>query len=180
MGPHTHKNYPRYNFENHSKWSQKKIVALKQGTPMPQNTNVKPHGLWYSLYSAWVSWGKVTHGQHIHKITFHPNVHMMWQVSQHATRSHPNKIVVLRTFDDVRQFNQRYGVILHNNTTIQWKKVAKQYGGIEFRHYQTIRKHIRENHLTDDYLWYLSIDVSSGCVWNPALVLDIEYVFDKE
>lgn len=70
--------------------------------------------------------------------------------------------------------------MLHNYATIQWKKVANCFGGIEFRHYQTIRKHIRKNHLTDAYLWYLSIDVSSGCVWNPALVLDIEYVFDKE
>ena len=109
-------------------------------------------------------------------------VHISWQESRaYGTLPCVLKIVVLRSFEDLQQFNQQYGVVMHKKyAVIRWKEVAKDYGGIEFRHYKKIQKHIRNNKLTDAYIWYLSIDASSGCVWNNALVKDIEYAFDVD
>jgi hypothetical protein len=181
------KQYPRYNFEARSKWSAKKRDAFELAGSTAQHTGLKPGGLWYSLYSAWANWGEVTHGKHVHKVTFVPNVHISWQPIQATpahtpTHTNTNRIVVLRSFEDVRQFTQHYGGVMVCNkyANVRWKNVAKDYGGIELRNYASILKQIRKNNLRDTFLWYLSVDVSSGCVWNHALVKRVEYVFDKD
>ena len=186
MSKNTKKHYPRYNFEDSSKWSVKMVDNFKLTKSTAQRTDLKPDGLWYSLYSAWVSWGEVSQGKHIHKITFIPKVHISWQKSKqsnllkHSESNHKNKIVVLRTFEDIQQFAQQYGVKVNQKyAMIRWKDVAKDFGGVEFRHFISIAKHIHKNDLTYTYLWYLSLDVSSGCVWNHTLVKHIDYVFDK-
>jgi len=186
MGTHnTFKHFPRYNFGTNSKWLSKQVQTFKRANPTTQRTNgitTKPDGKWYSLYAAWSNWGEVSKGKHIHRITFVPKVHISWQESRASgTLSCVQKIVVLRSFEDLQQFNQQYGVVMHKKYVfIRWKEVAKDYGGIEFIHYKSITKHILNNELAYAYIWYLSIEASSGCVWNNALVKDIEYAFDVD
>lgn len=193
---HTHKRYSRYNFESPHKWTHKKANPKDKpndnpfgNTPQtrPQRKyDLKPSGLWYSIYNSWSSWGEVSKGKHIHKLTMVPNSHVRWADIQAkrqlktSTLPYTNHILVLRTLDDVEQFNRIYGCHCSKDkfSFIQWKRVADSFGGIEFRHYNAIKSRIPKNVYLRDYLWYSSLDCSCGCVWNDALVRSIQYVFD--
>jgi len=48
---------------------------------------------------------------------------------------------------------------------IDWIKVQKDYSGIEFNNYDKT-----EYLYKPEYLWYTTIDVLSGCIWNLKLI----------
>lgn len=174
----SHKVFPRYNFESRTKLSGNEFNKyINQFT-----FGYKPSGRWYSIYSAWVSWGEITHGDHIHKITFHPKVHIFWNEFKYSRNNKykiKEKILVLRTFEEIKEFTDEYIILYKTHKFIRWKDVAEKCGGVEFRCFKTIATYIRKHKLISRYLWYLTIDVSSGCVWDHKLVKNIEYVFDN-
>jgi len=50
---------------------------------------------------------------------------------------------------------------------VDWKKVAKEYDGID----------IRYNDKADDLMyWYSTWDCSSGCIWHKRAVKDIKLI----
>ena len=58
---------------------------------------------------------------------------------------------------------------------INWKEVAKDYGGIE------ISPHLPKVIGDIDYLWYWTFDVASGCIWNiESIIKDTEMVYEKK
>ena len=50
------------------------------------------------------------------------------------------------------------GYIREEGESIDWKKVASKYDGIEINPYQFEARY--------QYLWYYGWDVASGCIWN--------------
>lgn len=168
--------YPRYNFESPTRWTPTKCRKfLRLGTFVSQSTDFKPDGKWYSVYASWNAWGELSLGRFVHRMTFAPNVHVTLSPSTKRVPSR-SSILVLRTLSDVQKFNDLYGTMLNRRwATIRWEEVARDYGGIEFRHYKSIAKYLRKNE-ANRYLWYLSLDCSCGCVWDAGLVKSIEFV----
>jgi len=86
---------------------------------------------------------------------------------------------VIDSFEEVKKLNKKYGVLQRFRDDgkpvrlINFQKLSEKYGGIEFRNYKQIKKQIKENKKLNwgrDYLWYFSLDVSSGCVWDLSLI----------
>ena len=88
------------------------------------------------------------------------------------------KILVIDSLEDVHKMNKKYSKKDRNHKLIDFNEVAKKYSGIEFRNYDKIREEIwgkqflslTKNSFTSRYMWYLTIDVNSGCVWDLDII----------
>ena len=157
------------------------INEFKLSKARVQVAGIKPRGKWYSLYNSWNSFEEISCGNHVHKIKFVPKVHVLWRnasLSGEVNCDYKNKILVIRSFKDLRKFIAKYGAKRYG---ILWKKVAKHWGGIEFRRFHKIAKILHKKNLvlTNAYSWFTSLDSSSGCVWNYKLIHTIKYAFDN-
>ena len=135
----------------------------------------------------------VARGPYIHKICFLPKVHIQWSALQRRIMTGStlvklkqdsqltDRILVLRTFEEVEQFDNVFGYTYTKTDEpwrmIRWQNVAQYVGGIEFRNYPAIRKYMDTRGLFDVLQWYYHIDVSSGCMWNSRLVVSITHAF---
>jgi thiaminase len=81
---------------------------------------------------------------------------------------------------DFEVFHKRYSkklkIIYSNefisNEFINWKKVAKDYGGIEICPCIPVYK---------KYIWFALWDVASGCVWNTeSIIKNTELIYEKK
>ena len=158
----------------------------------------KPHGLWYSLFGSWYKHIESNKEnplkKYIHKLSIFNNK------LTDLKHPDPDKILVLNNYDDVKRFTIKYRVkrvksvkmhtkpihkIYMDSTIINWKKVANDYGGIEFNPYFSMTRmvfHEGETNL-ELYTWYTSIDIESGCIWNINSILkdsQIVYIKDKK
>ena len=77
---------------------------------------------------------------------------------------------------------KKYGKYVNKIFVIDWKKVQKKYDGIYFDNYENIVKKIWNNtnykSKTDmnrilKFTWYFSIDIESGCLFNPKPIIKI-------
>ena len=99
----------------------------------------------------------------------------------------PTKIPRIKTNDDIKLFKKLYrmkpykkltildsekNVYLDHNT-INWQKVAKKFGGIEFNPYihQAINP-IKNGKKTIMIMWYYTVDIPSGCIWNLKPIVE--------
>ena len=63
--------------------------------------------------------------------------------------------------------------IYNDDNLIDWQKVAKNFGGIEFNPYtRQIIKSIKNGKKQIRITWYNTIDVPSGCIWNLKPIVD--------
>jgi hypothetical protein len=92
----------------------------------------------------------------------------------------PHKILLIDNFADLTEFSDRYNYVNTNGNVdnlVNWKKVSKNYGGIEFANYHKIMKEMQEMDSYDArlnrYNVFTSFDVNGGCLWN---VPDIEVI----
>ncbi len=130
--------------------------------------SLKPNGLWYSLYSAWFNHivnqdmdYKIK--DYIHKIELNENIFTNLQ------NPDPNKILQIKNLDDVAIFTRKYKIakgnrkkmnmdpkskIYFNYSVIDWKKVAKDYGGIEFYPYIKYSSLFFNKKPLEIYIWY--------------------------
>jgi hypothetical protein len=55
-----------------------------------------------------------------------------------------------------------------------WSYVSKTHAGVYFPDYT-------DNHPANNYFWYQSIDIPSGCIWDPAGVkINLKYIFSDD
>ena len=156
----------------------------------------KPLGLWYSIRDSYIKFinFKQTFNKdsilpknlNIYKLTIYPN-----SLTTDIKNPDPNKILQLKTYDDVKLFNKIYKTkyykkpekgkdsdILYHFIWIDWVKVAKDFGGIEFHPYIGIHtKLFDEQKKKEVFLWYSQIEYDSGCIWNlKNIVKNIEKI----
>jgi len=133
---------------------------------------MKPKGLWYSCHESWYDW-IIDEGmdkwlkKYIHKINL--------KRGSLTNIGNPNrdKILVIKNMKDLNIFNKKYGRYEDGWFTIDWKKVSKDYGGIEICPYP---KRIYD----EEYEWIRSFDVASGCIWNlKPIIKDTELIYEK-
>lgn len=104
--------------------------------------------------------------------------------------------MVINKEEDIKKFTKKYRdksikfektVLKANNSPkliidysiIDWEKVTKDYGGIEFCPYIPIN--IGDSKKTNYiYNWYNTIDVSSGCIWNVKDILNSSQIIYKK
>lgn len=128
----------------------------------------KPVGFWFSVGYQWpqfllnVSFKKwaarrVTDIKYIYRVNLRTE-----------------NILVLKTRRDFTEFTEHYGTWMPSHSAkfayiINWRKVARDYAGIECR---------RVEAWYDDYYWFRDWDCSSGCVWHRAGLRSIQLTHD--
>ena len=145
----------------HFHLSYNKIEKIKNSEQ--KNTVFKPNGLWYSIGNKWVEWMEM---EDFGKICCYLYV---IEPTEYTTLNKPdkNKVLLIDTIDKVIQFSKKYKK--QNNyehVLINWKEVAKDFGGIEFNPYFSFVDHKKLKNI----LWYTTLDVPSGCIWNKNLI----------
>lgn len=85
----------------------------------------------------------------------------------------PQKILLIDNFADLTEFTDRYNyskTIGNVDNLVNWKKVSKNYGGIEFANYHQIMKEMQGMDFYDAHLSRYAVfgtfDVNGGVIWN--------------
>lgn len=132
--------------------STKPISEL--GITQQSSGSLKPKGLWYGFGDQWINWLK-------------SEMPEWWDEAQYAYKVFPNlaNILVINTIEELDQFIDTYNI----GRNIDWVRVAEEYDGIEFPSYS--REGFRNLAFSSSdhmkYMWVYSMDISSGCIWNP-------------
>ena len=108
----------------------------------------------------------------------------------------PEAILIISTLKDLDKFIDIYcGKTNNNICMVNWNKLCGDYGGIQFDNYHKIRNQLIKKlklplNVSDQiisdiiinnakpklpkqinrYLWYYTVDINSGCVWNKDIV----------
>jgi len=63
--------------------------------------------------------------------------------------------------------------VYFDNNTIDWQKVSKKFGGIEFNPYiHQVINPIKNGKIKIIMIWYTTVDLPSGCIWNLKPIVD--------
>ena len=133
----------------------------QMGVIQQSSGSLKPKGLWYGFGDQWINWLK-------------SEMPEWWDEAQYAYKVFPNipNLLVINTIDELDQFIDKYNA----GRNIDWVRVAEEYDGIEFPSYS--REGFRNlafssaDHMK--YMWVYSMDIASGCIWNPSGIKNIK------
>ena len=156
-----------------------KNCDLDKNIKYRQIISFKPTCYWYSLGREWFDFWFLD--SELEKVNNQVLCKIKIKRDTFATLSSKDKgkLLVIDSLEEVKKINKKYGVLQRFRDDgkpvrlINFQKLSEKYGGIEFRNYKQIRKQIKENKKLNwrrDYLWYFSLDVSSGCVWDLSLI----------
>lgn len=128
-----------------------------------QTIHFKPSGLWYSCGIEWYVYFRDNLVSEKNEITKSVNKLIIDY----------SKIKMITTLEELLSFHTKYRIrkkMDKDYTFIDWKKVQKEYSGIQIcpclRNLIPLSK--------KSLRWYSSWDVASGCIWNPDAILKIE------
>jgi hypothetical protein len=63
--------------------------------------------------------------------------------------------------------------VYFDHNTIDWQKVAKKFGGIEFNPYiHQVINPIKNGAKKIIIIWYTTVDIPSGCIWNLKPIVE--------
>lgn len=131
-------------------YTDKKNFELLNKT-YKQEIFFKPFGLWLSKNDEWKRWCK-------NEDFMCNRIKYKYEFSIDFTN-----ILIIATFDDLKQFYNEYNV----DRNINWHKVVEKYDGILFDNYKKIKYELyTSQEPLSQYLFYCAVDVSSVCVWN--------------
>lgn len=152
-------------FPKRSIISKYKIFKLNKEHTILQDIHHKPTGLWYSYYGFWYRF-ILSSGLYS---WLHKYIHSVTIKSGYLTDIYSksqNKLLVIKNNKEFDIFHKRY----KSKQVIDWKKVSKDYGGIEITNLVTRR----------NVDWYYAWDIPSGCIWNYELIKNINLVYIKD
>ena len=133
-------------------------------TPPRQLPRTKPHGRWYSVGPAWLDWVRTEMPGWERKLHFRLTLDR-------------SRLLVLSTVDEMMAFTHEFTDKdcplreRHPGVTIDWKRVAESYGGIEVSEY--------DSSYYPKPMWYSMWDCASGVVWDDSVILAIEPITRK-
>lgn len=150
---------------------------LDKNIKYKQIIDLKPRCYWYSLGKEWYNfWFE---GNEMEKVKNQVVCEIKVKRNMFTTleKKEKGKILVIDSFEDVKKLYKKYSKLVKSEDSkyrlIDFNEVAKIYGGIEFRNYSKIKQQIFEFKKLNQvryYLSYLTVDVSSGCVWDLSLI----------
>jgi hypothetical protein len=164
--------------------TQKEIDLNKIYDQKDNPNQLKPIGLWYAIGDSWYKFWYKNHlkmknlpkNLNIFKLSIHKNSFIT-----DLKNPDPNKILRIKTNDDVKLFTKLYSMKPYKKLTIldseknvyldhniiDWQKVAKKFGGIEFNPYiHQVIDPIKNGKKGIIIIWYTTVDIPSGCIWN--------------
>lgn len=121
---------------------------------------LKPLGLWYSIGDSWIEWCRSEMPDWVKPHNFILDLDM-------------SRVLLIASKSDIVDFQRRYGASVGvpgvHLMRPDWRRVAKDYCGIE------VNPYFRDLSFTcADYLWYYGWDVPSGCVWDKSAVKSVK------
>ena len=125
-----------------------------------QNSNItfKPMGIWYGIDDEWLRWMKGNMNHWVRPYNIEIDVE-------------ESKMLIISTIPQLDAFIKKYhkrGSEFEFMGEINWKRVAKDYSGIEIQNYYELK--------WGDYpyrmgaMWFHGWDVSSGCIWDLSII----------
>lgn len=177
--------------------STQKEIDLDKIYNQKDNPSIfKPLGLWYAIGDSWYKYWYRNHLEmknlpknlNIFKLSIRKN-----SFTTDIKNTNPNKILRIKTNNDVILFTKLYYIkpykkligtsikkeqfsnnnwemfknIYHDDNIIDWQKVSKKFGGIEFNPYiNQVINPIKNGKKTILITWYTTVDIPSGCIWN--------------
>ena len=136
---------------------------LEKNIRYPQIKHFKPKCYWYSIGSAWFV------QEEMEKIKTQVVCEVKIDKSSFTKmgeRGGKGKVLVIDGKEDVIKLTKKYISKSHGYYLLDFEKMSKMYGGIEFRNYKRHKEFLED----PKYLWYMMINVSSGCVWDTSLI----------
>jgi hypothetical protein len=162
----------------------------------------KPLGLWYAIGDSWYKYWYKNHLEmknlpknlNIFKLSIRKN-----SFTTDIKNPNPNKILRIKTNNDVILFTKLYCIkpykklsgtllkkeqfsnnnwemfknIYHDDNIIDWQKVSKKFGGIEFNPYiNQVINPIKNGKKPILINWYTTVDIPSGCIWNLKPIIN--------
>jgi hypothetical protein len=162
----------------------------------------KPIGLWYAIGDSWYKYWYRSHLEmknlpknlNIFKLSIRKN-----SFTTDIKNPDPNKILRIKTNDDIKLFTKKYSIkpykkphgttlkkedyhindwtelkkIYHDDNLIDWEKVAKKFGGLEFNPYiYHVISPIQDGTKSIIMSWYTTVDIPSGCIWNLKPIVE--------
>ena len=124
----------------------------------------KPKGLWYSCGDDWIQWASSEMPEMINKANYLYKIEVNY-----------DKVKAVHSEAEFRIFEKEYGVKSKpwREITIDWKKLQDDgFAGIEICPYFNSKRYTSQ--------WYYSWDVASGCIWDPAGLIDFELIGERE
>ena len=141
-----------------NKWlhfSIKPITSIKE-TDKQNKFGLKPNGLWFSLDNDWKDWcSKEGFMEYDDNLTY-----------TYELTLDESQFYVIDSFEKLLEFEAKYKF----GRYINWVEVSEDYDGLIFKNYHKIKKKLRLEDELFNSLWYYSIDVNGGVVWNPSSV----------
>lgn len=124
-----------------------------------QRLSIKPQGFWWGCDEAWLRWVESESESGL------PGKYPFLYELRVDTRA----LLRLTTHDETLAFLAYYGKRnKYGDTMIDWPRVARDAGGIEFCDY------VHGRYLHDERLaWASTWNVPSGCLWQPEVLLDV-------
>lgn len=142
------------------------VRAVKKKLLKP---HLKPDGLWYACGGEWIEFcinnGMQDEWNFVHEIDIDYTKILLIDT--------PNKVFEFyNKYKTPNKFKDPVRIIPSDNVhMIRWEEVVQDgYHGIEFAPFFT------EKELGQYLAWYNSLDIASGCIWNPAAIKSIEYI----
>lgn len=131
-----------------------------------QDISHKPKGIWYGFNMNWLRWMYSNMPEWVKKYDYFLEIDV----------SSAN-IIKIETKEQLADFDNKYQntdrdsydrdlSYTYSRLSIDWKKVAQDYDGIEMPNYKALVKRV------GDYTgyWYDSWDIDSGCIWNTKAI----------
>ncbi len=168
-----------------------KAIDLDKIYDQKDNPSIfKPIGLWYAIGD---SWYKFWYKNHLEMKNLPKNLNIFKlaicknSFTSDIKNPDPNKILRIKTNDDVKLFTKLYRMkpykkqtildskenVYFDHNTIDWQKVAKKFGGIEFNPYiHQVIKPIKNGAKKIIITWYTTVDIPSGCIWNLKPIVE--------
>ena len=118
----------------------------------------KPNGLWYSFGTQWLDWCEEQQPEWIMKNTFKLEIKYC-------------NILKITNIEEFVNFEETYSFTVERYKSIKWHGVMIAYDGIEIYDKNNFK---RLPVKTNNYHWYNTWDIGSGCIWKNCNVAAIK------
>lgn len=114
---------------------------------------LKPKGLWLSEDDSWQSF--CSYADHCN----------LSKYRKYEATVDISKLYIVDTIDALNKLQRNYS---KRDGMIDWAHFAKDYPGIYFTNYETVKNQV--GYSTKMY-WFLAVDLNSMCIWRPSEVI---------